>query len=223
MSAIRSFIPDKVSNHTVVEFFEMMRGVQRIVKRRYRKNDAPNFAADMAHRPAVKKAGGYIEDQHSWKDMRYGLSTVSFSGCEVIAVYNALNDLAGTDKISMFEMVRGFERDGMVFFGIAGTSMKALERYFSSRGYHTEYSESPAEFDDIAGRSDTMILTMYNDRNDIAAQIHTICISKKRGLLYAHNVYCNGAVVGPADDLTGMLKIINGGKAKGISLIGIRR
>lgn len=57
----------------------------------------------------------------------------------------------------------------------------------------------------------------------ISKEVHTVNISKEGGRYIAHNVYCNGKVVGSEASVMGLVGKMNGGKAKGISLIGVSK
>ena len=43
------------------------------------------------------------------------------------------------------------------------------------------------EYDKIGEKSDALILTMFNDKNNIMNMVHTINITKKNGGFYVHN------------------------------------
>ena len=110
----------------------------------------------------------------------------------------------------------------MALGGKFGTSPKALRDFLESKGFTTFFSTMEKDFDTLAAAYPSLIFTMYNDKNDIRKEIHTIHISKKGSMFTAHNVYCNGKVVGPFTSFDELIQNINGGKAKGISLIGIK-
>lgn len=245
---LRAFIPHHIRNNTVIRFFEFLRFCGRLMKRSIRnyKNHLPeNEIAYTAHMHRMyPKIGasdgdietdeenlmsGYIEDQKNYTDMRFGKSTVEYAGCEVISVYNALYSLSliakkSNDAVLDFpKLIHEFEKDGMVFSGRFGTSPLALRDYLLKNGYPVKISIKENEFDKIADESDTVIMTIYNDADNIMEQIHTINISKQDGLYYAHNTYGNGAVIGPHPTVTSLLKYIGRGNAKGIVIIGICR
>jgi len=155
--------------------------------------------------------------------MRYGKVTMKYAGCEIIAVYNALFDIFKREIISLPDMISRFEKDGMVLSARFGTSPKALVSFLKNEKLNTCITTHESQFDQMGEESDTLILTMYNDRFDIFEQIHTVNISKSGGRFTAHNVYCNGSVVGPYDSISELIEHINRGRAKGISLIGIKK
>ena len=195
MNFIFSFIPKRISNGTIVAVYELLRHIQN---------------------------NGYVEDQNAYIDMPYGKSTMQFSGCEIFAVYNAMRSLLQHPVMDLPELIFYFEKDGMSLNGKFGTSPKALRDFLKSNGFTAAFTAKEADFSAFAAKYPGLIFTMYNDRNDIRKEIHTIHISKKGSMFTAHNVYCNGKVVGPFTSFDELIQNINGGKAKGISLIGIK-
>ena len=95
----------------------------------------------------------------------------------------------------------------MALNGKFGTSPKALRDFLKSNGFTAAFTAKEADFAAFAAKYPGLIFTMYNDRNDIRKEIHTIHIGK---------------VVGPFTSFDELIQNINGGKAKGISLIGIK-
>ncbi len=80
---------------------------------------------------------------------------------------------------------------------------------------------------EIARRNKVMIATAYNDKNDIMAQIHTVCITKNReGKFVLHNAYhrndkgrfCESR---PYDTLQEAVRHLSRREPKLIYLIGI--
>lgn len=220
---LNAFIPRYVGNGVVLGAFELMRKQQKIMKKDYTGHLRENEESYRRHLENIERAKGYIEDQNSYTDMKYGDFTMQFSGCEVFAVFNAMYNICGRHEKSLAVVISEFEKDGMVLSGKFGTSPKALADYLTRNGYITEICSKPELFDAVGKRSDSLILTVYNDREDITKEVHTFNISKERNEFTAHNVYCNGYVVGPYGSVSDVIVNINGGKAKGISLIGICR
>ena len=218
-----AFIPGKINNSTVVSAFEIMRKQQRLLKKDFSSQIKKNKAAVEKHAADMKKSMGFIEDQNKWTDTAYGESTMQYSGCEIFATFNAIWSMLGKSIMSLPEMISEYEKDGMVLSGKFGTSPKAISDFLEKHGFKTELTTDEKEFDEVGKRSESLILTMYNDKNDISQEVHTVNISKKDKKYTAHNVYCNGKVLGPFDSVSETIKNINGGKAKGISLIGIRQ
>lgn len=218
-----AWIPNRIDNHVVVSVLELMRKAQRLFHKDFSVNLKYNEENFKRHIEIIQKNRGYIEDQNNYADMKYGKVTMKYAGCEIFATYNAVFSLTGKHEMSLAQMIFDYEKDGAVLSGKFGTSPKAVSDYLTKLGFITYFSAREEEFDKIGREYDSLILTMYNDRNDIRKEVHTINISKDFEMYTAHNVYCNGNVVGPYACVSEVIKNINGGKAKGISLIGIKK
>lgn len=219
---ICAVIPGKVDNALVVNAFELMRKEQKLLKKDFSAQTKANEESFKSHASALKNYKGYIEDQNNYADMKYGESTMKYSGCEIFATFNAIYNITGKHDFSLSKMIAEYEKDGMVFSGKFGTAPKAIEDFLKKHGYKTQMATDETQFDAIGKSHDSLILTMYNDKNDISKEVHTVNISKENGKFTAHNVYCNGKVVGPYASVSEVIKNINQGKAKGISLIGVK-
>lgn len=215
----------KVSNRVIINFYEILRFLNKLKpkKNKIKKALEENTLKFIDHINQINKCDGYIEDQNNYTDMKYGKVTMQYAGCEIIATFNAINNILGECKKNLGEMIQEFEKDGCVLSGKFGTAPKAIADYLNKNGFVSKISLKEVDFDKIAEESESLILTMYNDVNDIRKEIHTINISKNAGKYIGHNVYCNGIIVGPFDTVSELINNINSGKAKGISLIGIRR
>ncbi len=221
---ICGIIPNKINNETVVNALDLMRKQQKMLKKDFSANLKKNQETLKKHlEHAGKKADGYVEDQNAYTDVAYGDATMQFSGCEIFATYNAIRNIAGKATANLANMISEYEKDGMVLSGKFGTAPKAIKDYLEKKGFKTEMTTDEKKFDEIGKRHQSVILTMYNDKNDISKEVHTVNISKEGGKYTAHNVYCNGQVVGPYNSISEVIKNINKGLAKGISLIGVSK
>lgn len=215
-------IPGAVNNDAILKAFEAMRLAQKALKKDFTKNKSINDNAIKNHEATIKKNKGFVEDQNKYTDMPYGESTMQYSGCEIFATFNAIYALKKAYPISLPTMIGEYEKDGMVMSGKFGTSPQAICDFFKRHGFTAAITTKEADFDTYGKNYTTWILTMYNDKDDISKEVHTVNISKEGNDLYAHNVYCNGTVVGPAASISQLIGKMNGGKAKGITLIGIK-
>ncbi len=222
-SKMRAWIPARVGNRTVIRFLDLLRGGQRVFGRSFPGNREKNEAAFPAHEAAIRAAGGFVEDQNRYGDMVYGRTTMRYAGCEIFAAYNIIVALLGRTLMSLPEMIEAFEKDGMVLSGKFGTAPKAIRDFLRQQGFSAEMTAREREFDEFGKRFEGLILTMYNDRNDIGQEVHTVAVSKDAAGFTAHNVYGSGRVVGPCAGLSELIGGINGGRAKGIALIGVSR
>jgi ATP-binding cassette subfamily B protein len=218
-----ALIPNQVDNKLVVNAFEILRKEQKLLKKDFSANLKKNQESFKKHEETIKKNKGYVEDQNSYTDMAYGESTMQYSGCEIFATYNAMYNINGKVTKPLADLISSYEKDGMVLSGKFGTAPKAISDFLEKQGFVTKLTTEEKEFDDIGKKFESMILTMYNNKDDISQEVHTVNISKENGKFTAHNVYCNGKVVGPYASVSEVIKNINGGKAKGISLIGVKK
>lgn len=220
---ICALIPNRIDNATVVNVLDLMRKQQKAIKKDFTAHLAKNEEAFKKHVSVITKNKGFVEDQNSYTDMAYGDATMQYSGCEIFATYNAIYSITGKAAMSLAKMISEYEKDGMVLSGKFGTAPKAIKDFLDKHGYKTEMTTNEADFDNFGKKFQSLILTMYNDKDDISKEVHTVNISKEGGKYLAHNVYCNGVVVGPEASVMGLIGKMNGGRAKGISLIGVSK
>ena len=204
------FILNHISERTIVGFFEFLRKIHRSFY--YNSHPSLPIRDDMED--------GYIENQHRYSHIPYGKSNISYAGCEVIATYNALLSLGERHYIPFSQILLDYARDGMVFNGRFGSSPKAIADYLSAHGCNAVFSIRPNEFSDIIKSCHCAIFSYFNDRNDLKGGIHTICLTKDlNGKIIAHNVHCNGSIMGPFSTYSDFLNSIP--SAKAICLTGV--
>ncbi|MBQ3898275.1 MAG: hypothetical protein II741_00380 [Lachnospiraceae bacterium] len=177
------------------------------------------------HIPEIESHKGYIENQDAYRDVKYASKDMRWGGCGVFATYNALVNLSKVATVSpslLPTLISYYERRGAVFGARLGTSPLAVLKFFLENGFDAKISYKEADFESFGIEYDTFILTAYMDGSDISKNVHYIAISKEGGYFTPHNVYCNGKVFSPSNTLTGAIKSINNGKAKGMCLIGIK-
>lgn len=135
----------------------------------------------------------FIENQNEWKNVRFGCSTMQYSGCEVMAVYNALLDLGNKMTAqSVVEIISAFEKKGAEMRGRWGCSPKSIYKYLARRGYQVTMTThaNPDTINAMGANSHSVIITAYNDKNDVRNMIHTISITKDSlGNYTLHNAY----------------------------------
>lgn len=216
--SLYSFVPRFISNRVILVFFELLSFIQRIF--RYKGKTEHNVEKYKKYKSQIEESSGYIENQNDYYDMSYGKTTIAYAGCEIIAVFNALNSL-GVKSIQFPLLIADFERNGMVLGGKFGTSPMAIYKFLKKNNFGTEITWKEKEFDLLSQKSDSMILTLYNDKNNILKEIHTVNISKNKGY-WVHNYFGNGEMLGPYKCIKDIFENINSGKTKGICLIGIK-
>lgn len=104
--------------------------------------------------------------------MKYGRSTVSYSGCECIAVYNALL-LHGT-PVPFPDVVRYMERF-RVLFGFWGTNFLALGHCLRHFGLHVRRYRFRRRIA-AALRPGVPALMVYWTKRRFASSVHTVCV-----------------------------------------------
>ena len=228
---IAAFIPNKISSKTVAGFLDLLRRIQRrlhIAVRICKKHMYENrMAVDRMlgsfgeNRDMACTGRPFLESQNSYGSIAYGRSDMAYAGCEVIAAYNALISLGM--RVDLSELIRDFEKDGMVLSGRFGTAPYAIRDHLKMRGLKIDTEFDPEMYDDVAAASDVSILMLYNDRRSVFKKIHTVCLTRDHKGYSAHNLYGDGRCRGPYKSVSEFIGAINEGYAKGIVLFGIKR
>lgn len=194
-AALGAVIPQKVSNRTVLRAMEVLRRFSRVPKRVIARNYEENLrllSDGSIFDPAV-----LIENQACWESVQFGCGkhhNMKYSGCEIIATYNALLALGQEGSAAlMAALISGYERDGSLRRGEFGVSVGAVFDRFLKNGYVVRMTAKTEweEIEKLGRQSDALIVTAYNDQKNIMAQIHTVCVTKEKAGGYAvHNAYC---------------------------------
>ena len=222
VSFFKSFIPQKISNETSINFFDFLRKTSQLNKNKFHDNLQKNLKIFENHKKIIKKNKGYIEDQYSYKDMFYGNKTLNYCGCGVIAVFNAMNDLKVKKEISLPLIINHFENDGIVLSGVFGTAPTAIKDFFVKEGFETISTTKEEEYDKIGQNYDSFIFTFYSNKNNIFEEVHIVNISKNNGKYSAHNNGYNSHLK-LYNSISEFINKVNNGKSKGIFLIGIKK
>ena len=142
-------IPGKLKNKTIVGAIDRLRKIEKLIKRNFTQNDISNVQAyrkRMAEKPGFRTA--IIERQADFTDMSLGKSTLDYSGCEVIAVYNLLLKYSDGDfKVELPDLIEIFEKDGILHAGRFGVSMKSIKKYLGEIGIEVNYTTDEEDFD----------------------------------------------------------------------------
>ncbi len=233
----KAFIPQHVPNSVVLWVWNAMRYLVRFSKKSSKKNRDANESVLLKNTTSGRACfvpNTYIENQSQWDRVHFGNYKISYSGCEIIAVYNALLSL--DKKLAAREMVDLiclFERNGSVLSGKWGISPKAAYAFFKKLGYRVIASDDVVEesINILGEQSDTIIVTAYNDCYDILKGLHTVNISKDGdGRYLIHNGYRakidskgNKKYISsyPYQTLWEAIKNMSNGKASPIYVIGI--
>lgn len=229
-----SYAITHIPNCCMVKILSFLTLVKISGKRR-NENHAANrevLEAAAAEKEGFFSPNHFIENQSEWGNVRFGLSTMAYSGCEIMAVYNALLDLGNEMTAQdMAEMISEFERKGATRRGKWGCAPRYIYKYLVRRGYRVTMTTcaDPDTINAVGENSKSVIITSYNDRNDIRRMIHTISITKDDlGNYILHNDYkrTNGrytaySATPPIKSLWDVIGAMSQGQAAPICVIGI--
>ena len=149
--------------------------------------------AFLSYEETLKRDDGYIEHQLALSALRFGSTTAAKAGCEVIAVYNALRDRFGVSPASLPRLLSMAERNGIALRGLFGTSPDAIPELLGHFGVPARLSLAMPE------DASRLIVSFYNDRDNIFRGIHTVYFSRTDVGWIAHNAHPAGVPVGPLD------------------------
>ena len=191
----KAFIPQKISNATFLSIYDALTKLSDIPESEIKQNAVDN-AKLLSGNNTPLPAFDYIENQSQWGKVKFGEDSktdIARSGCGIIATYNALYALGeSTSSQTMVDLISYYERDGAVLGGAWGVSPDAIEDYFIGQGYSvTSTNENaPITINMIGEQYETVIVTAYNDANDITRQVHTVSITKEtNGTYTVHNAF----------------------------------
>ncbi len=120
------------------------------------------------------KISGYINGQAlgTVSQCRYGLCSMSFNGCEVIAVYNALIYLG--KSVPLPDIALYMERC-RVLIGFFGCNIFRSGKILAHFGAHSRRCKAP-------GEADAFIMSYWTGRR-LLSSIHTVfCIRTENGI-----------------------------------------
>ena len=138
-------------------------------------------------------------------EFRYGLCSMAFNGCEVIAVYNALLYLG---KPALLCDISFFMEKYKMLFGLFGCNPYALIKYpaFSETG-----SRAVKDFKQLENAK-AFIITFWCKKRFLS-HIHTVfCVQQENGDITAYNRYSSSAepyIYKSLSDMIGDRKIIS--------------
>ncbi len=230
-----ALIPRHVSNRVLLMVYRLLTvfSVPRFARKNHLREN--RIRLEQTNWDFWRLPAAYIENQSEWKKIRFGVGRhlcMSYAGCEIIATYNARKALG--DPMSekhMAELIKEYEGRGTALWGMFGVAPTAVAAYFKKNGFAVETADGADEraAAEIARNHNAMIVTAYNDKNDIMAQIHTVCITKNReGKFVLHNAYCRDekgrfCESRPYDTLRDAVAHLSRREPKLIYLIGVKR
>lgn len=142
-------------------------------KRNYRYNQTIPLPAGLINGQSLGAVSG----------MKFGLAAVRLSGCEIIAVYNALM-LSG--KPQPFREIACYMERYRVLAGFWGTNIFALGRCTGKFGVQAERvrQRSALEYALTEGK---ICLFVYWTGKRLLSSIHTVCMQAKGDQLWIYN------------------------------------
>jgi ATP-binding cassette subfamily B protein len=188
-------IPKYIPNCIVLFFFSIIAFLSGSVKKDVRARhleENERFLSENGNR--LFCCGELIENQKTWEGVAFGShkkSNMSYSGCEIIATYNALKCL-GEKDVKIPPLISYFEQKGAALKGGFGITPSAPASFFKKRGYEVKKvtTRKKAVIDSLGDEFHTFIVTFYWNHENIRDQLHTVCISKESDGFYIHNNYC---------------------------------
>ena len=108
---LRAFIPQHISNKIVLAVLKILSKLCCVPQSVISSNAAHN--SKMLLNRNLYNADCYIENQSQWSAVKFGTKySMSYSGCEIIAVHNALRALGkGLSVQCMVNLISCFEQD----------------------------------------------------------------------------------------------------------------
>ena len=190
-----SFIPRYVGNSVVLRVYHLLTLIP--VPQNIRKKNHAHNAVRLKDTKwdFLTVPSAYIENQNEWGEILYGWGShhnMRYSGCEIIATFNALKALGKADSPDfMAELIGEYEKHGAALWGEFGVSPQAICAYLKRQGLSvvTVKKDDNKSLNMADSRCRVFIATVYNDAKDITAQIHTVCITKEDNGYILHNAY----------------------------------
>lgn len=239
---LATFVPRYIPNCLVAGVIGLLRILQKTSEEKVEKNYIENAKileeqADLQGGVPFFKQGTYIENQRLWRKVYFGSDyTMSYGGCEIMAVYNALLSLGKElSAKELAELISHFERSGAVRGGLWGVAPQAVKPYLKRKGFRVKktWSRKEKKINRMGEENDTLIVFSYNNKKDIFDGIHTVNISKdEEGKFHAHNDYRTGPdgqgrIVfvshGPYETLYEAVSNLSEGTAVPICVIGVKK
>lgn len=119
--------------------------------------------------------------------MRYGFFPMSYNGCEMIATYNLLL-LEGRSREGhpLCEICREMYPQAWAFWGIFGSNVYVLDKYFKQHGIPCEKTLSLEKFIKTLDTTKYGIVSMWNAHHPFKG-IHTVCVEKTEDGVRVYN------------------------------------
>ena len=220
---LKGFVQNNVENGDVIRIYDLLCRFTPVPGKYVARNLTHNLHMEKAAELPDLSTTGYLEKQALWKDIHFGKSSIAYSGCEIMAVYNTLKALGEKTDYSVFcHLISGFEKKGAALWGKFGVSPGAIYRSLLKQGYETVFCtcEGEEELLSLQEKYPVYIVTVYNSKTDITEQIHTVCICKVKNQFVVHNA--SHAYGRTYSSLPEAIDNITGMSPKPMSIIGIK-
>ena len=176
------------------------------VRLSYGLSQAWNLAAE--HTPAARRrreenraalaateVSGRIQGQAQGPVARlpYGVCSMDYNGCEVIASYNVLLTLGR--PMPLADVAAWYERRGLFLAGRFGTHVEAIPRFFraqglSARALYASEARDPDAFDAAFAGAEAAVFSFWNSAARLRSGVHTVALSHgPEGRLSIDNLY----------------------------------
>ena len=233
---VQALIPQYVKNGTIILAYEFLRRyTNKITYEIILQNATFNTTELSTNATYIQNnstTGSFIENQGQWGSILFGESNMAYSGCGIIATYNALVELGEyTSPSVMVDLISTYEKDGAAVNGKVGVAPTAIYNYFNNQFFDVNFTDTknPETINKIGVDYDVIIVTVYNDEHDITEQMHTVCITREKdGEYVLHNVFFkdgNGVFAEKRTQTDTLEKAISQitGNSTAISVIGINK
>jgi len=121
----------------------------------------------------------YNQNAGTIPNMRYGDYSMSWNGCELIAIYNAIQLLGGNRPLST--IINDFEHNGGMLLqpftqGYLGSNPFYIEGYMYSLGYSGQSTVGLSLFTDWMSEGGTFIMSIWNTAGKPLEAAHTFAV-----------------------------------------------
>ena len=202
-------IPSALIGYGILRLVAAASGLLNCFARRFHRE------ANSAVRRQTVLPDGFLNGQHlpPLAALPYGAYTVGWSGCEAIALYNAL--LALGRPRSLDAVASALERRGLLLNGLGGANLTAVRRYLRRNGVCVRLLRRAAEFDAALGAADCAILAYWTGRTlrrpgGGFSTIHTVMVQPIPGGVMLCNADCGSPRARTAEGITAFLRSADG-------------
>lgn len=139
------------------------------------------------HNAKIKLGDGFINGQACGNvaKIKYGLYTMGYNGCEIIATYNLMYYF--NKKIELADLAKEIYPYASVLAGLFGSRTLKLERFMIEHklDYHKERDYD--KFTERFKKSDCVVIGLWNRAKNPFKGIHTIFVRNINGKVRVYN------------------------------------